>query len=135
MAGRRIPAYQVPHCAGKQADDSAGPKRGSPAEVNHDVGDQRRRQARSRTYASEDPAISQATLRFRNPAGDKLIRGRIDNRLSGSEQKADTDEQNQCPRNRGGTAAVSAGKTPHPITPTVNTKRGPSLSARTPPGV
>ena len=52
-----------------------------------------RRQAAAGTHSGKDQSIDHATLAHGNPAGHKLIRCRIDHRLSGAQGKPQSDQQ------------------------------------------
>jgi hypothetical protein len=49
--------------------------------VDHQIRDERWRETGTGSDPGEDPAVGDSTLVNRNPAGEKLIRGRIDDRL------------------------------------------------------
>src|SRR5712671_1307884 len=63
--------------------------------MNHDVGDERRREARPCSDPGEDPSISNAALAHRDPARDKSIGCRIDYRLTSSEEEAHSHKQQE----------------------------------------
>ena len=98
MFGGRIASDKKPHRTGGESDDGAHPKRRSPAVMNHDVSDDQRRQAGSRSHSGEDPAIRNTAFGGWNPACDELIGGGIDHRLPGAEKKTNSheDEQRAC---------------------------------------
>src|SRR6266481_4002854 len=93
MLSRVIASANKPHRAGNESDDRADPERRTPAEMNHDVGDEQRRESGARSHAGENPSIRNAALGGRNPARNKLIGGGIDNCFARTEKKADADEK------------------------------------------
>src|SRR6266851_5535379 len=82
-----------PHCSSGESNDGAYPERRTPAVMNHDVGDEQRRESGARTYTGKDPAVRDATLGGRNPARNKLIGGFIFNGSATTEKKTDADEK------------------------------------------
>ena len=76
-----------PNQAGSSSYKSAYPERSAPTVVNHNVGDERRRETRAGSDTGEDPAVSNAALGHGNPARYKPIGCRIDHRLARAEQK------------------------------------------------
>ncbi len=95
MFGWSIASRSKPNRTGDQSDHSTRPKRGTPSIVDHQVGDERRREAGTGSDPSEDPAVGDSALVDRNPAREKLIRGRIDDGLARAEKEANRHEQEQ----------------------------------------
>ena len=89
MLGRRIARGKVPHNSSHQSDSSTHPERSSPSIVQHDVRDQRRREARSCANASKDPAISDAALLTGNPGSNEAVRRGVNHGLASSENETD----------------------------------------------
>ena len=61
--------------------------------MDHQIRDERWRETGAGSDTGEDPAVGDSALVNRNPAGEKLIRRRIDNRLPRAEKEANRHEQ------------------------------------------
>src|SRR6201987_3072085 len=96
-----VASGNVPHDPSQKADDRAHPERRSPSIVDHQVGDERRRQAGASADAGEYPAIRNAALAHGNPTCHKLIGRRINDRFPSAEKKPDTHKQQKCAREIG----------------------------------
>src|ERR1700759_1297189 len=96
MVCRIVACCEVPDTSGKESDDCAHPEGRAPSVVNHEIRDERRREARTRPDSGEDPAIGDTTFADRNPASDELIRRRVNDCLSGPEKKSDGNKKKQC---------------------------------------
>jgi len=95
MFGWSITRRHKPDRTGDQSDHGARPKGGAPTIVDHQVGDEGWRETRTSSHSGEDPAVGDSALLDRNPAGEELIRGRIDDRLACTEEKANSHEKEQ----------------------------------------
>src|SRR5260370_5350939 len=102
----RVARHKIPGCASDQSYDGAHPKGGSPAVVNHDVGDQSWRNACSSASARKNKSICDSALRRGNPARNELIRSRVNDRFAGPQKesyrrKEKHSEDNFCGERRG----------------------------------
>ncbi len=95
MLGWSIASRSKPDGTGDQSDHGARPKRGAPTIVDHQIGDEGWRETGASSDPGENPAIGDSALVDRNPAGEKLIRGRIDDRLACAEEEANCHEKEQ----------------------------------------
>ena len=63
--------------------------------MDHQIGDERWREAGTGSDPGKNPAIGDSALVNRNPAREKLIRGRIDDRLARAKKEPNCHEQEQ----------------------------------------
>ena len=69
--------------------------------MQHDEGNQGRREPLAGSHSGEDPAIRDATFLSGYPAGHEVIGRRIDHRLASAEQEPNGYKQGRAPRYRG----------------------------------
>src|SRR5438046_410935 len=75
-------------CSSDLSDDGAYPEGPPPAIVNHNVGDEKRRGARTDADAGKNQTIGDSPLLRRNPTGDELVRSGEKNGLPGTQKKS-----------------------------------------------
>src|ERR1700751_3095072 len=89
----RVAGGLPPHGADGDADDGAEPE-GDPPTVRDDhPGKERRGEAAASTNSGKDEAVRDSAFFQRNPARHELIRGGIDDGLSGPEDETDTNQE------------------------------------------
>src|SRR5271165_1295976 len=78
--------------------------------MNHQVGDERRREPGASSNAGENPAIGNATLAYRNPSCDELIRCRINDCFASAKKETNGDKQQECASCTGGNERRQGGE-------------------------
>jgi hypothetical protein len=95
----RVAGGYPPYCTCRKANQSAEPERCAPSVVSDEPRKQRRGESAAGANTGEDETVNETTFLYRDPAGDELVRRRIDNRLTRSEGEPDRDQQRDGVRN------------------------------------